>query len=98
MTDAGITVTQILSEKRRGQPAKHGRRVFVGIWFREGEHDEVLARLNQLPERQRSSYIRRVLAGAPVEVHQAAFEAESERVRAGLDALASAWGDEEETA
>ncbi len=82
--------------KKPGRPAKNGKRVFVGIWFREGEHDDILARLNQLPERQRSSYIRRVLAGAPVEVHQAAFEAESEQVRSGLDALASAWGDEDE--
>ena len=44
-----------------GRKRKPGRRVFVGLFLREGEDDKTIERLAQLPRGQRSSYIRRVL-------------------------------------
>ena len=78
-----------------GRKPKPGRSIPVVFRLREGENDETLSRLRQLPKGQWSSYIRRVLAGAPVEVHDKALAEESAEVRAGLDALAGMWDDEE---
>jgi len=83
-------------DRKRGRKRKTGRRVFVGFFLREGEDDKTIQRLKKLPRGQHSSYIRRVLNGAPAEAHDSALAAESERVASGLDALASAWGDEDD--
>ena len=70
-----------------GRPRKAGRSVYVAVRLREGEHDEVLARLDLLPAGQRSSYIRRVLAGAPIDLLDTAQAQESERVASLLDTM-----------
>ncbi|MBU1880244.1 MAG: hypothetical protein KJ734_14955, partial [Chloroflexi bacterium] len=54
------------------------------------EHDEVLARLDRIPPGQKSTYIRRVLAGAPVEVLDQAIK-ETKFVAGLLDGM---WDDE----
>jgi len=73
-------------KKRRGRPAKKGASVRVTVRFREGEHDEILERLKKLPEGGRSAYIRRVLAGAPVEALDAAM-VEDQEMTDGLDSM-----------
>lgn len=88
------TEEPVIQKHKRGRPAKPGRRIFVGIFLREGEDDKTIKRLAELPEGKRSAYIRRVLSGAPVEVHDSALAVESETVRAGLDAMAGAWEEE----
>ena len=52
---------------RRGRPRKKGQTHRITVRLREGEDDAILARLAQLPARQTSAYIRRVLRAASEE-------------------------------
>lgn len=76
----------VAQKNGRGRPAKRGRVHFVNIRLREGEHDLIIARLEALPLGKRSDYVRRVLEGAPVEVHE---HAESAALTADLDSMFS---------
>lgn len=64
----------------------------VTIRLREGEDDAILARLKRVPKGRRSAYIRRVLAGAGVEVMDEVLAQESELVTSLLDSM---WEDED---
>ena len=82
----------------RGRPCKSGKSWHFGFRLREGEgeNDKTLQRICQLPPGNRSEYIRRVLAGAPVEVHDEALAAELELARAAMVALDETWDDGDE--
>ena len=70
------------------------------IRLRAGESgaDAILERLARLPVGHRSAYIRRVLAGAPVEALEEALAEESAELTAALDGMwDDDWEDEEET-
>ncbi len=75
---------------KKGRPHKVGRSVYIPLRLREGEDDEVLMRLARLPTGQRSAYIRRVLAGAPVEALEVALQ-ETARAASILDSLGTMW-------
>lgn len=77
--------------KTRGRPPKPGRGVRVTIRLHEADHGEIIARLEQIPAGQRSAYIRRVLAGAPVQVLDRAIE--DDTLTNDLNAM---WDDEDE--
>lgn len=79
--------------KKRGRPRKPGRSRRYTIRLREGEHDAILERIDCLPAGQRSAYIRRVLAGAPVDLLDGAL-VESDALAADLDAMWDDWEDE----
>ena len=76
----------------RGRPPKPGRSVRITIRLREGEDDAILARLARVPKGRRSAYIRRVLAGAGVDVMDEVLAEEPEVVASLLDAM---WEDED---
>ncbi len=59
--------------------------------MREGEHDPVIERLKALPKGRWSSYIRRVLDGAPVEALDEALRQESAELTSALDGM---WEDD----
>ncbi|MBN1658279.1 MAG: hypothetical protein JXA93_07760 [Anaerolineae bacterium] len=85
-------------QTKKGRPRKAGHSVRITIRLREGEPDvdAILERLVKLPVGQRSAYIRRVLAGAPVEALDQALARESDELAADLDAMwAADWDDEE---
>ena len=70
------------------------------IRLRAGESgaDAILERLARLPVGHRSTYIRRVLMGAPVEALEEALAEESAELTAALDGMwDDDWEDEEET-
>ncbi len=73
--------------RERGRPAKPGRVITLTVKLREGEHDEILARLARLERGQRSAYVRRVLAGASVEVLEGSRPRESAGLTAALDGM-----------
>jgi len=70
--------------------------VRVTIRLRPGQDDAILERLARVPPGRRSAYIRRVLAGAPVEALDVALAQETERVASALDAMATLWEDEDD--
>ena len=76
-------------QTKRGRPRKPGRSIRITIRLREGEPemDAILQRLAGLPVGQRSAYIRRVLAGAPVEALEEALAEESGELTAALDGM-----------
>ena len=78
---------------KRGRPRKPGRSIRITIRLREGEPevDAILQRLVSLPAGQRSGYIRRVLAGAPVEAQEQTLAEESVELTAALDGM---WDDD----
>ncbi|HNS52037.1 MAG TPA: hypothetical protein PKO09_12750 [Anaerolineae bacterium] len=82
---------------KRGRPRKAGRSVRVTLRLREGdpEVDAILQRLAGLPRGRRSACIRRVLAGAPVEVLEGALAKETADLAASLDGMwAGDWEDD----
>lgn len=89
---------QDFGRTERGRPRKPGRSLRFTIRLREGEPDDdaILQRLARLPVGQRSAYIRRVLAGAPVEDMEEPIVRESVGLTAALDGMwAEEWEDEE---
>lgn len=80
-------------QTKRGRPPKPGRSIRITIRLREGEDDAILARLARVPKGRRSAYIRRVLAGAGVEVMDEVLAEEPELVTSLLDSM---WEDENE--
>ena len=84
---------QVFGQTKKGRPRKPGRSVRITIRLREGEPgaDAILRRLARLPRGQRSAYIRRVLAGAPVEALDEALARESAALGIALDEM---WADE----
>lgn len=88
---------QDFGQTRRGRPRKAGRSVRVTLRLREGdpEVDAILQRLAGLPRGRRSAYIRRVLAGAPVQVLDDALANETAELTASLDGMwAGDWEDD----
>lgn len=88
---------QDFGQTKRGRPRKVGRSIRVTLRLREGdpEVDAVLQRLAALPRGRRSAYIRRVLAGAPVEVLEEALAKETAELTASLDGMwAGDWEDD----
>lgn len=82
--------------RRRGRPRKPGKSHRVTIRLREGEHDTILSRLQALPAGKWSSYIRRVLDGAPVEALDEALRQESDALSADLNGMWDGdWDDDE---
>ena len=81
------------TKSRRGRPPKRGQVHRITIRLREGENDAILARLAQLPPRQMSAYIRRVLDAASIENLDAALK-ESKELAADLDGMWNEWEDE----
>lgn len=79
------------TNNNRGRPRKPGQSHRVTIRLRDGEHDTIIARLQALPKGRWSSYIRRVLDGAPVEALDEALREESEELTAALDGM---WDDD----
>ena len=79
--------------KRRGRKPKPGQSVRWTIRFREGEDDEIIARLRQLPKGQVSEYIKRILAGTPMDMLDQAM-VESDALSADLDSMLDDWDDE----
>lgn len=85
-------------QTKKGRPRKPGQSIRITIRLREGEPevDAILQRLARLPAGQRSAYIRRVLAGAPVEALEEVLSEESAELTAALDEMwAGDWEDEE---
>ena len=88
---------QDFGQTKSGRPRKAGRSVRVTLRLREGdlEVDAILQRLAALPRGRRSAYIRRVLAGAPVEVLDDALAKETAELTASLDGMwAGDWEDD----
>ncbi|HNS51666.1 MAG TPA: hypothetical protein PKO09_10860 [Anaerolineae bacterium] len=88
---------QDFGQTKRGRPRKAGRSIRVTLRLREGdpEVDAILQRLAELPRGRRSAYIRRVLAGAPVEVLEEALAQETAELTASLDGMwAGDWEDD----
>jgi len=79
-------------QTKKGRPRKPGRSIRITIRLREGEDDAILARLRQVPKGRRSAYIRRVLAGAGVEVMDEVLAEEPELVTELLDSM---WEEED---
>jgi len=82
---------------KRGRPRKAGRSIRVTLRLREGDPEvgAILQRLAALPTGRRSAYIRRVLAGAPVEVLEEALAKETAELTASLDGMwAGDWEDD----
>ena len=89
---------QDFRQTKKGRPRKPGRSIRISIRLREGEPevDAILQRLARLPVGQRSAYIRRVLAGAPVEALEETLSEEGAELTAALDGMwADDWEDEE---
>lgn len=82
------------TESRRGRPAKSGRSVRIAFRLREGEHDDILERLDQVPPGEQSDYIRRVLAGASPELLDHALH-ESDSLTSALDGMWDDWNEDE---
>jgi len=78
--------------KKRGRPQKKGRSVRVTVRLHEQDHVEILARLARLERGSVSAYIRRVLAGASVELLESAL-VESDELSDALDGMLD-WEDD----
>lgn len=84
------------TKKKRGRPRKPGKSRKITIRLRDGEHDTIIQRLQALPRGKWSSYIRRVLDGAPVEALDQALQQESEGLTSALDGMwDDDWGDDQ---
>jgi hypothetical protein len=85
--------------KKRGRPRVEGRKIRITFRVREGRsvaEDNLFDRLEQLPQRQRSRFIRRVLTTGDIDpILDREFARESEWAATSLAGLGS-WGDEEE--
>lgn len=87
--------------RRRGRPPLGGQQLHITLRFRTGrseEEDRLFERLQELGARgQRSRYIRRVLLTGDIEpILDRIFEEESDRVKAGFDAMFEMWEEEDE--
>jgi len=83
------------TKKKRGRPPKTGKSYPISFRLREGEHDSVILRLHALPKGKWSSYIRRVLDGAPVKALDEALRQESAGLTSALDGMwEDDWDDE----
>jgi hypothetical protein len=95
--ERAVSREQDFGQTRRGRPRKPGRSVRITLRLREGDRevDAILQRLAGLPRGRRSAYIRRVLAGAPVEALDEALANETAELTASLDGMwAGDWEDD----
>jgi hypothetical protein len=91
-----------MSDKKssRGRPALPGQQIKISFRLRQGRsqaEDALISRLDQLPPRHRSRFIRRVLTTGDIDaVLDREFERETGRVTAALDAMAGLWDDDDD--
>jgi hypothetical protein len=82
----------------RGRPPVSGRQIKITFRLRCGRsaaEDALIARLDQLPPRHRSRFIRRVLTTGDIEtVLDRELARETERVASALDAMAGLWDED----
>jgi hypothetical protein len=88
------------TKKTRGRPRLDQESLYIPFRLRRGRstaEDALIERLQQLPPRQRSRFIRRVLTTGEVDpVLEREFARESRWAASALDSLGSSWDDDEE--
>lgn len=95
------TKTKICNTKKGpGRPKLDTEQLYIPFRLRRGRSDKedaLIGRLKQLPPRQRSRFIRRVLTTGEIDaVLDREFARESEWAASALDMMGSEWDEEEE--